>query len=257
MEYAYGKQTLSELAIRYKCSPKTIQRRLKEHQINQHKLTPKSVVLLIDTTYWKRHFGLMLFKDSISGDNLLKYLVSRETNALYLKGISELEKQGYRILAVICDGRRHLMQKLGKYPVQLCQYHQIKIIQRYLPNNAKHPSARDLRLITSMIPQITEMQLRDFLAQWLAKWQDYYDERIFNPETGKSQYTHRRLRSAYRSLMNNLPYLFTYQKYPNLGIPNTSNLIEGQFGHLKRLLGNHRGMNLTQKLKMIDEILGV
>lgn len=57
--------------------------------------------------------------------------------------------------------------------------------------------------------------------------------------------------------MNNLPYLFTYQKYPDLGIPNTSNLIEGQFGHLKRLLGNHRGMNFTQKLKMIDEILGV
>lgn len=197
MEYTYGKQTLSELAIRYKCSPKTIQRRLKEHQINQHKLTPKSVVLLIDTTYWKRHFGLMLFKDSTSGDNLLKYLVSRETNALYLRGISELEQQGYRILAVICDGRRHLMQKLGKYPVQLCQYHQIKIIQRYLPNNAKHPSARDLRLITSMIPQITEIQLRDFLAQWLTKWQDYYDERTFNPETGKSQYTHRRLRSAY------------------------------------------------------------
>ena len=41
MEYTYGKQTLSELAIRYKCSSKTIQRRLKEHQINQHKFPPK------------------------------------------------------------------------------------------------------------------------------------------------------------------------------------------------------------------------
>ena len=43
-------------------------------------------------------------------------------------------------------------------------------------------------------------------------------ERTFNPETGKSQYTHLRLRSAYRSLMHNLLYLFTYQKYPDLGI---------------------------------------
>ena len=169
VEYTYGKQTLSELAIRYKCSAKTSQRRLKKHQINQHELTPKYIILLIDTTYWKRHFGLMLFKDSISGDNLLKYLVPRETNTLYLKGIAELEQQGYRLFAVVCDGRRYLVQKLSQYPVQLCQYHQIKIIQRYLPNNAKPPSAKALRLITSMIPQITKTQLQDFLAQWLAK----------------------------------------------------------------------------------------
>ncbi len=82
-------------------------------------------------------------------------------------------------------------------------------------------------------------------------------EYAYRKQTLSELDTYRRLRSAYRSLMNNLPYLFTYQKYPGLGIPNTSNLIEGQFEHLKRLLGNHRRMNLTQKLKMIEEIFGV
>lgn len=214
-------------------------------------------MLLIDTTYWKRHFGVMLFKDAQSGENLLKYLVKTETNALYLKGISHLTQQGYHILAVVCDGRRYLIQALSQYPVQLCQYHQIRTIQRYLPKRAKHPSAQDLRLIATMLPEINETQLREFLAQWLDKYQDYYEERTVDPETGKSHYTHQRLRSVFKSLNNNLPYLFTYQKYPDLKIPNTSNLIEAQFGHLKRMLGNHRGMSIAQKLKMIDEILGV
>lgn len=256
-EYVYGKQSLAQLAKTYQCSTKTIQRRLKKHQIELPKLSPKSIVLLIDTTYWKSDFAVMLFKDAISGQNLLKYYVKRETNTLYLKGILELENKNYRILAVVCDGRRGLMQKLSKYPVQLCQYHQQQIIRRYLPIKSKHASAQHLRLITSMLMDSTETQFRDFLEQWWDEWKDYAEERSINLETGRSFYTHRRLRSAFNSLKNNLSYLFTYQKYPDLTIPNTSNKIEGCFGNLKQILGNHRGMNMQQKKKMIDEILGV
>lgn len=39
--------------------------------------------------------------------------------------------------------------------------------------------------------------------------------------------------------------------------PNTTNKIEGQFSHLKRLLGNHRGLHLEQKKKLIEAILSV
>lgn len=166
-EYTYEKQTLSELANRHNCSPKIIQRRLKNYQIFQPKLTPKCVVLLIDTTYWKHLFGVMLFKDAISKQNLLKYIIKNETNTLCLKGISCLKKRSYRIMAVVCDGGRYLMQNLSKYPVQLCQYHQLKIIQRYIPKNAKHPPAQHLQLIASMLTEITKEQLDDFLEQWL------------------------------------------------------------------------------------------
>ena len=256
-QYVYHKQPLLQLAQTYKCSPKTIQRRLKQHKITLQNQSTKPIILLIDTTYWKRGFGLMLFKDAISGQNLLKYYVKNETNALYLKGINELEQRGYHILAVVCDGRRWLIQKLAKYPVQLCQYHQQQIIQRYLPKRSKHPSAKHLRHISSMLTELSETQLKDFLAQWLDEWADYYNERTINPENGRSYYTHRRLRSAFRSLKNNLSYLFTYQRYPSLNIPNTSNKIEGCFGNLKQMLRNHQGMSLSQKMKMIDEILGV
>ena len=42
----------------------------------------------MDTTYCGRNFGVMLFKDTITKENLLKYYVKNETNALYKQGYS-------------------------------------------------------------------------------------------------------------------------------------------------------------------------
>ncbi len=44
----------------------------------------------MDTTYWGRNFGVMLFKDNISKENLLKYYVTYETNLVYIQGVNEL-----------------------------------------------------------------------------------------------------------------------------------------------------------------------
>jgi hypothetical protein len=53
----------------------------------------------------------------------------------------------------------------------------------------------------------------------------------------------------------NLPYLFTYQKYSELNIPNTTNFLDGCFAYLKELVRVHRGINKTLKRKIIQEIL--
>jgi hypothetical protein len=56
--------------------------------------------------------------------------------------------------------------------------------------------------------------------------------------TGREEWN----RSAYRSLRLNLPYLFTYEKYPELNIPNTTNSFDGCFAYLKQLVRVHRGV---------------
>ncbi len=43
------------------------------------------------------------------------------------------------------------------------------------------------------------------LVNWFINWKDFLNERTINIETRKTFYTHKRLRSAYRSLKNNLP----------------------------------------------------
>lgn len=77
-------------------------------------------------------------------------------------------------------------------------------------------------------------------------------EKTLNEITGKENYKHEKLVSAYRSLRTNLPYLFTYKKDKHLGIHNTTNSLDGGvFSPMKMLIKVHRGLNKSLKLKMV------
>ena len=95
------------------------------------------------------------------------------------------------------------------------------------------------------------------LNDWFIKWEDFLNEQTVNIETGKSYYIHKRLRSAYRSLKSNLPWLFVWYDYTELKIPNTTNAIDGHFADLKNKLRNHNGLSLDRKMKFIDAFLKV
>jgi len=90
------------------------------------------------------------------------------------------------------------------------------------------------------------------LKAWHTKWESFVNERTKN-EKGKSNYTHKKLRSAYRSLKTNLPWLFTWYDKRESKIPNTTNAIDGQFASLKNKLRNHNGLSVARKKKFIDE----
>lgn len=209
----------------------------------------------MDTTYWGRNFGVMLFKDAISKENLLKYYVKNETNALYIQGINELKIKGFKILAIVCDGRKGLIQSFANTPVQMCQFHQSAIIRRYLTKKPKLESAKELMKVVDLMKQTDKESFIGALSVWFEKWEFFLNERTTNSETNKSFYTHKRLRSAYRSLKNNLPWLFTWYDNFELKIPNTTNAIDGHFADLKNKLRNHNGLSLKIKKKFIDEFL--
>ena len=73
----------------------------------------------MDTTYWGRGFGVILFKDAITKENLLKYYVKHESNSLYIQGIDELKAKGFDVIAVVCDGRKGLIQSFVDIRVQM------------------------------------------------------------------------------------------------------------------------------------------
>lgn len=70
----------------------------------------------MDTTYFGRHFGVMVFKDSITGQILFKQYVKHETNALYLAGLEEIVRRGINVQAIICDGRKGLLSLFEGIP---------------------------------------------------------------------------------------------------------------------------------------------
>jgi hypothetical protein len=86
----------------------------------------------MDTTYWGRNFGVMLFKDAYTKENLLKYYVKSETNKVYIQGFNELKTKGFNVVAIVCDGRKGLLGSFVQIPVQMCQFHQVAIIRRYI-----------------------------------------------------------------------------------------------------------------------------
>ncbi len=45
---------------------------------------PKSAVIILDTTYFSKTFGVMLFQDASSGKILYRKFVKNETNRDYL-----------------------------------------------------------------------------------------------------------------------------------------------------------------------------
>jgi len=215
----------------------------------------REVVVLMDATFWGMVFGVMLFKDNITKENLLKYYIKNETNSKYREGIEELKSRGYIIKAIVCDGRRGLIQSFENIPVQMCQFHQVAIVRRYITKNPKMPASIELKQITELLKQTDKESFAGVLEAWYLKWEEFLNERSVNQETGKSHYTHKRLRSAYRSLKTNLKWLFTWYDHMELNIPNTTNAIEGHFADLKTKLRNHNGLSIERKKKFIDEFL--
>ena len=211
----------------------------------------------MDTSYWGSNFGVMLFKDALTKENLLKYYVKSETNALYKQGIKQLEEQGFDIVGIVCDGRRGLINSFENIPVQMCQFHQVAIVRRYITKNPRIPAAIDLKEVTAMMKQTDKESFEGALNEWYDRWKSFLNERTINEETGKSFYAHKRLRSAYRSLKTNLKWLFTWYDHIELEMPNTTNTIDGHFADLKNKLRNHNGLSIKRKIKFIDEFLKV
>jgi hypothetical protein len=69
-------------------------------------------------------------------------------------------------------------------------------------------------------------------------------------------FVHKKTRSAYKSLKNNLKYLFTrYDYYWIIDIPNTTNGLEWFFGHIKAKISLHRWLKKERKIKLILALL--
>ena len=251
-QYIQGKQTYKQLAIKYNYSTKTIQRKIDGVE-TQRQTTFSSVVnVLMDTTYFGRKFGVMVFKDSLTGQILYKQYVKQETNKLYLSGIEEITRRGIKIQAIICDGRKGLLQLFYGIPVQMCNFHQVAIIRRYLTKNPKMQASKELWEHVLILAKTDKESFVGGLANWHSKWKDFLNERKIDVN-GKNRYVHKRLRSAYRSLQTNLIWLFTWYDKMDLKIPNTTNAIDGHFADLKNKLRNHNGLSTARKMKFIDE----
>ena len=194
----------------------------------------------------------MVLYDARSKRALTVTAIERETNALYMQAVTALREKGVVIQSIICDGKSGLLGSFLDIPVQMCQFHQIKIIVRHLTRKPKSPAAQALRALLTLT-ESTQAAFEAALKCWYEQYAAFLNERSVNEKTGHSHYTHKRLRAAYNSLKRHLPWLFTYERFPELCIPNTTNLLEGKFSEMKQLLRCHRGLKKEGKLRFIRD----
>ena len=166
-----------QLSIKYGCSIKTIQRRIDAVQVSSQTTFSSIVNLLIDTTYFGRKFGVMVFKDSITGQILYKQYVKQETNKLYLSGIEEITRRGIKIQSIICDGRKGLLQLFEGIPIQMCNFHQVAIIRRYLTKKPKMQASKELWEHVLLLVKTDKERFEGGLNAWHTKWNDFLNEK--------------------------------------------------------------------------------
>lgn len=208
-DYLSKKLSVKQLSDKYKVSTKTILRKL-------HKKAPESlpiqskqkVVLLMDATYRNRKFGVLVFKEAILKKILWrKFLYKKETINDYLEGIKFIERH-YIIVGGVCDGLKGLIQALKRYPIQFCQFHQVKLVRFYLTQNPESDAGKDLLILVYNMKNSDKESFIEAFEDWYEKHKDFINERSEPDVNGKTHYVHRKLRSTFLSLKRNIPYLW-------------------------------------------------
>ncbi len=229
-EYIFNRQTAKTLGEKYHRSRKWILQQLKEingDDSNIINISPRPIVVVADATFFSRADGMLIFREPNLKQNLIWKEIHTETAGQYEQLKLEIESRGFAIRAVVLDGRPGIRDVFCGIPAQMCQFHQVAIIRRCLTSRPKLEAAKELMAIARQLTRSDENDFSKLLSAWQEKWQKFLKEKTINPFTSQWFYTHKRLRAAGRSLKNNLPYLFTYQKYPELNIPNTTNSLDG------------------------------
>jgi len=256
-DYVEGKQTLEQLALKYGVNEKTIRRDLEGMRYVQKISKYKHVTIQMDTTYWGRNFGLMVIYDAIRKRVLWRKYVRNETIADYMEGVTWLEKQGFKIYGVVIDGMSGLAKALYHYPVQLCQFHQMLIVRRYITQD---PDIEASKVLLDLVNNITKMDKESFIGaldEWYEKYKDVLNERVQDNRIKRRTppFMRPRLRSAYFSVRRNMYYLWTFYDKPETGLPNTNNALEGLFSDLKTKVRVHSGISKEHRKKLLDEYI--
>lgn len=175
-EYVDGKQTLKQLGEKHSRSHVSIRRQLDAVTVPEQQITPQSSVFITDTTFWGHDYGVCVFRSHDLKRNIWWHSVESERMAHYRYGRSILEERGWMFLAAVVDGRRGFLAVFKDIPVQICQFHQIKQVTKYLTRRPKTEAGRELRALTLTLTQVDEKTFTDALVAWHVKWSTFIED---------------------------------------------------------------------------------
>lgn len=211
-----------------------------------------------------------------------------EKTSTWMELISKLPECEY----FICDAQKGLLKAIKQLrpnaKIQICIYHIWKTIRTKLSLHPETEAGKDLLAIsrfllskvkegakfnkeqsikenqTEMEEQISQVKQDDIsladrielFKEWLKYWDEKYKDFINHKTICEGSkhwfYTHRNVRSAYRTLKRHLDNDYLFQFSTASGVPRTNNGIEGGINsQIKRLIWAHRGSSFNTRNSII------
>lgn len=252
--YVFGKQTFREMDQ----DKRTIRKLFEKYEAPQKEHRPRSVHLVADATYFgerleKSSWCVAVLRDPRAKENLVWQFAETETTSLYALLKQQLTDLGYTILSVTADGFSGIQSAFSDIPYQMCQVHMERLVTRGTTRNPQTEAGIVLLSLVRTLHTAGSDTFNRRLNAYIAKYQDFLNEKTTNPLTGERYWTHKELRSAVISLIHYRKYLFTFET--NKKIPKTTNSLEGHFSHINEIISIHRGLSRPQKQKVLHTIL--
>ena len=202
------------------------------------------------------HEWIFVVRDPHAKENVYMAITQIESTFCYQVALQALKERGFTVTAIVGDGKVAVSWLWKGIPSQMCHFHQKQIVIRCITLNPLLPAGVELLAITNTLTTSTETEFTVRFTDWCEKWDTFLKEKSLNEKTGKYVHTHRKLRSARDSIKRHLPNLFTFERYPQLNIPNTTNSLDGSFTKIKNSIAIHAGLAHEQKMKMVKTLLG-
>lgn len=256
-EYSFWKQTYEQLAVNSWCSRKTIQRIFDQHfEVEEifynENLIPRPSYFVTDVSWFGKELAVLMIKSCCYKRVIYAKIIDKECIEEYAIGIDFIEQKWWKILWITSDWFKWLRQLFSCYVYQFCQFHQLKLITMYLTRKPILEQGKELRKIALDLKNSDYDKTKLKLDIWFAKYWDFLKEKSYS-DMWRWRYTHRKIRSAYRSLKTNLDVLFTYKEH--LWMYNTTNMLEWYFRPLKAKIWVHCWLSRERKIKLLFKLL--
>lgn len=253
--FAFEHATIPVLAKRFHLSEKTVRTRLDTYTLPVHHPTPRSMVAVIDATRAGVSW-ILAIRDPHAKETVYAREISSETTFAYQMAYADCMERGFTFHAIVSDGRFVGSPWLFPgIPIQMCHFHMEQIVIRYTTLQPHLVSGQELLALIRILPTNDEASFTDAFRLFCHTWEEFLKEKTVDEVTGKWHWTHKRIRQARDSVHVHLPFLFTFERYPELQIPNTTNSLDGSFKKVKLARGIHSGLTHTRQLKLMLAIL--
>jgi len=209
----------------------------------------KHINLKIDAKYFGRWGCTIVLKETTN--IIFWHFCNRENYHNYIYCFSKLSELGYILDSVTSDKHGSILASVKAsspcIPHQFCTVHIQRRCQTLLTRNPETQAGKNLLELVFFINKINSYYKKAIFIKWLERyelrWKHFFNHRTYskNPYSSKKWwYTHKNLRTAFRTLKSSINNMFLY--LDNSNIPKDTNGLEAEFTHLKNKLNAHRGL---------------